>query len=95
MKEKERISPTGADEISLVFGYGILIGIREMINQMEYTPEDREKANRMFYDQNIKPMADIVRRHFNITNAVSFDPATLEIIIFEEQGEEVGYHQQP
>ena len=94
MTEKERITPT-EKEIPLIFGYGLLLGIREMIKQMDYSDEDRETANKMFYENNIIPMANMVRKHFNFTNAVSFDPVTLEFIIFEEQANEVGYHNQP
>ena len=94
MTEKERITPT-EKEIPLVFGYGLLLGIREMLRQMQYSEEDRETADKMFYEKNIVPTADMVRQHFGITNAVSFDPVTLEFIIFAEQADEVGFKSQP
>lgn len=90
MTEKERI-PASAEHISLVFGYGILVGFREMINKMDYTPEEMAEAKRLLYELNIKPMADLVREQFNITNAVSFDPMTLEFVIYEEQGNDVDF----
>ena len=84
--------PATEKELPLVFSYGGILAMKNLFEVIEWSPKEREKAEKLLYENNIKPTADIVREHFNVSNAVSFSPETMEFIILEADAEEVNFY---
>jgi len=90
LKEAKRI-PAKKEDISLVFSYGALYGIKFILKNLDLTPEIHKEIDKRIYETTIKPLADLARKNLKLPNAVSFDYRTMEFVVYEQMADEVDF----